>query len=198
MKLNATRLTTGCLALCWLTMVLSTAQAQIEWDKPENTKPLPSPYTIAASRPQIISTARQILNSCGISYQDQSRRIEPIEDKLLTGWMKYADGVTSRTDLAHYANLPRAEETRAWVEGRVRIAIRALPLDEHRSQIVIEAFPQGRAAPIVGPDRSARWIDLESNGRLEDEVLRGLAGKILGLDLSIDHNGRRRILKCEY
>lgn len=197
MKLKVKRLTTGCFALLWLALMLSTARAQIEWDKPGNTKPLPTPYTIAASRPQIISTARDILKSCGISYQAQSRS-DPLEDKLLTGWLKYADGVTSRTDLAHYANLPRAKDTRAWIAGRVRIAIRVLPLDEHRSQLVIEAFPQGRAAPIVGPDHTARWIDLESNGRLEDEVLRGLAGKILGIDLSIDHNGRRRILKCEY
>jgi len=46
-----------------------------------------------------------------------------------------------------------------------------------------------------------RWIDGQSNGVAEDEAIRGLAGKILGIDLSVKaSSGRsaRRILNCEY
>lgn len=199
MKLKWSSMSFILVCLCGLLATASdTARAQIELDKPKNTKPLPSPYTIAASREQIISTAREVLRACHIPFEDQSRREAPIEDKLVTDYLPYADGVTARTDLAHYATLPRGAETRAWTAGRVRLEIRALPLDDKRSQIVVEAFPQGRAAPVVGRDRDGQWVDLASNGRLEDEVVRGLAGRILGIDLSIDRDGRRRILNCEY
>jgi hypothetical protein len=45
---------------------------------------------------------------------------------------------------------------------------------------------------------SERWIDGVSNGTLEDEVLRGMAGKALGIDLSVKGKGKRQILNCEY
>jgi hypothetical protein len=59
----------------------------------------------------------------------------------------------------------------------------------------VTALIQGK---IADPLRSNQWIDGQSNGMLEDEVLRGLAGKILGIDLSFKGNNKRRILSCEY
>ncbi len=180
---------------CWFTLP---AQAQIEFDKSEAAKPLPTPYTIGVTRDRTLEIAREILNHCQIPFQDRSGRLIPNEDVLVTDYILFAeDKVTSRTDLAHYTKLP-ANDPRVWTGGRVRLEARALPLDESRSQIVIAARFQGRVAPIGAYSRNEEWVDCESNGRLEDEVLRGLAGKLLGIDLSIDRNGRRRILKCEY
>lgn len=185
-------LTSLALLICWPIA----AQAQLELDKPKNTKPLPSPYTITATRPRILDTAREILTHCKIPYQNESKSILPAGDKLVTENIIFTTGVNARTDLAHYSN-PPVNELRAWTAGRVWLEIIALPLDVKRSQIQIVAHVQGRSGGITNSGEE-EWIDCPSNGRLEDEVLRGLAGKILGIDLSIDRNGRRRILNCEY
>jgi hypothetical protein len=57
---------------------------------------------------------------------------------------------------------------------------------------------EGKVADVSS---GSQWVEAQSNGSLEDEVLRGLAGKILGIDLSVKvSSGRpsRRILSCEY
>lgn len=191
MKLRRVWLIFACL-ICWSV----TTPAQIEFDKPKNKEPLPTPYTINATRDQVLDAARALLKSCKISYQEKVERVLPVGDKLVTRYINFAKGVNTRTDLAHYANLP-AGDVHAWTAGRVFLEIIALPLDAKRSQISIGAHFQGRTAGIMTGGKE-EWVDVPSNRRLEDEVLRGLTGKILGLDLSIDGDGRRRLLNCEY
>lgn len=174
-----------------------TATAQLQLDRPKRAEPLPSPFTLGLPREQILETARLVLKRCDIAFEPQQRPILPLEDKLLTEQLYFAEGVNSRSDLGYYANLPAAD-VRVWTGGRVRLEISALPLDERRSQLQITARLQGRVAPIGEYARDEQWVDISSNGRLEDEVLRGLAGKMLGIDLSVDQDGRRRLLKCEY
>ena len=189
--INSLFLFIACLLACAVT-----ATAQISFDKPENTKPLPMPYTLTASRDQILDTAREVLKQCRIPYEEKVKSILPVGDKLVTKPIVFAQGVNARTNLAHYSN-PPANDVRAWTGGRVWLEIIALPLDEKRSQLQIVGHFQGRIAGIMQGGRE-EWVDSPSNGRLEDEVLRGLAGKLLGIDLSIDRDGRRRLLDCEY
>jgi hypothetical protein len=170
-------------SLCCLVWLAVSASAQIQLDRPRNTEPLPTPYTVGLSRAQILETVRAVLKSCQLPFEENVSREVPLEDKLLTGYLYFAEGTTSRTDLAHYANLP-AEDVRVWTGGRVRLEISALPLDAHRSQLQVTAFIEGRVAPVGAYARAEQWVKTTSNGRLEDEVLRGLAGKLLGLDLS--------------
>ena len=180
------------LLICWPIA----AQAQLELDKPKNTKPLPQPYTITVTRDRILDTAREILTSCNFPFESETKPLLPAGDKLVTKTIVFTTGVNSQTNLAHYSN-PPVNDVRAWTAGRVWLEVIALPLDANRSQIQIAAHVQGRTGGVIGGGEE-KWVDCPSNGRLEDEMLRGLAGKILGIDLSIDHNGRRRILNCEY
>ncbi len=185
-----------CLISAYLFCWPGITQAQITFDKPEKYKPLPTPFTINATRGQILDTARGVLKFCKIPFEEKTEPVLPVGDKLVTRYIVFTEGVNTRTDLAHYSN-PHATDVHTWTAGRVSLEIIALPLDEERSQIQIVAHFQGRTGGITSSGKE-RWIDSPSNGRLEDEVLRGLAGKILGIDLSIDGDRRRRILSCEY
>ncbi len=131
----------------------------------------------------MLDAAREILKSCKIPYEEKVERVLPVGDKLVTGYIVFTKGVNARTDLAHYSD-PSAGNLHTWTAGRVYLEIIALPLDAKRSQISIVAHFQGRTGGIMTGGKE-EWVDIPSNRSLEDEVLRGLAGKILGLDLSI-------------
>jgi hypothetical protein len=179
-----------CALLCLIGWTVA-ASAQIQLDRPKPEPPLPNPYTITASREQIIKTAREIFKACAIPVDEEASKA--VEGKVVSKLVVFTKGVTTRNDLSHLSNLP-ASEVRNWLQGRYGLEITALPLDEKRSQIQVFARIQGQMADVLGN----KWIDSPSNGALEDEVLRGLAGKILGIDLSVKGNNRRRLLNCEY
>jgi hypothetical protein len=168
------------------------ARAQIQFDRPKSEPPLDNPYTIGVPREQILETAREVLKTCAIQIDESLSK--PSEGKIITKPVIFTRGVTAKTDLEHLAKMP-AGEVRNWQQGRFHLEITALPLDGKKSQLMVAAHIQGRIADALS---GTQWIDGQSNGILEDEVLRGLASKILGIDLSIKGNNRRRILSCEY
>lgn len=169
------------------------AQAQIQLDRPKVEPPLDNPYTMGVSREQILQTTREVLKGCGIALNEE--RSKASDGKLATQAVVFTRGVTTRNDLEYLAAMP-ASEVRSWTQGRYYLEITALPLDQKRSQLFIAAHIEGRYADAM---EGAKWIEGQSNGRLEDEVLRGLAGKILGIDLSLKTaTNQRRILTCTY
>jgi hypothetical protein len=167
------------------------ASAQIQFDRPKTEPPLDNPYTMSVPREQIVQTVKDVLKTCAIVVDDQLSK--PNEGKIVTKPIIFSKGVTTRTDLEYLATFP-ASDVRNWLQGRYSLEITALPLDQKRSQLFISALIQGRVMDGI----ESKWIDGQSNGRLEDEVLRGLAGKILGIDLSIKKTSQRRLLSCEY
>ncbi|QQS46235.1 MAG: hypothetical protein IPM66_20340 [Acidobacteriota bacterium] len=169
------------------------ASAQIQFDRPKTEQPLENPYTLGVPREQILETTKDILKKCGIPLDEEASK--PAEGKLVTKPVVFSRGVTTRNDLEYLAVMP-ASDVRNWTQGRYYLEISALPLDQKRSQIYVAAHIQGRMPdPLTGH----QWIEGQSNGRLEDEVIRGLAGKLLGIDLSLKKSGNpRRILNCEY
>jgi hypothetical protein len=185
------------IAVACLPCLAASARAQIVFDKPKPVEPLPSPYTVSATRDKILQTASEVLKRCGFPFNEKIERLIPLGDKLVTEQIVFAKGVNTRTDLEHYAN-PPASDARRLPRARVRLEIVALPLDEQRSQLQIIAHFQGLSADVAGGGANEKWVDAPSNGLLEDQVLRALAGKITGVDLSVEGNGRRRILGCEF
>jgi hypothetical protein len=171
------------------------ALAQLQLDRPKTEKPLDNPYIISAPREQILDTVREVLKTCSIQVDDSLSK--PSEGKIVTTSAIFTRGVTAKADLDHLAKMP-AGEVRNWQQGRWSLEITSLPLDETRSQLSVRAHIEGKVIDAAG---GAKWIEGQSNGTVEDEALRGLAGKILGIDLSVRvSSGRptRRILSCEY
>ncbi len=177
----------GFMLLCFT----STASAQIEFDRPKTEGPLANPYTLGAKREDIIKAALELFKACAIPLDDAGTKLA--DGKIVTKPVVFTKGVTANSDLEHLATMP-ASDVRNWLQGRYSLEITSLPVDQAKAQIMISARIQGRLAG-VGIDQ--RWVEGVSNGSLEDEVLRGLAGKILGIDLSLK-KGQRRILSCEY
>ena len=171
------------------------ARAQIQLDRPKTEPPLDNPYTINVPREQVLKTVQEVLNTCAIQIDETLSK--PGEGKIVTKTVVFTRGVTAKADLEHLAKMP-AGEVRNWQQGRWRLEVTALPLDGTRSQIAVKSQIEGRLADASG---TTQWIAGLSNGTLEDETLRGLAGKILGIDLGVKvSSGRptRRIMSCEY
>ncbi|MFN7949944.1 MAG: hypothetical protein U0Z53_31645 [Blastocatellia bacterium] len=178
----------------WSVLTGISVHAQITWDKPKTEPPLDNPYTIGATREQILKTTSEVLKTCAIPVDDTLTRTT--DGRIVTKYEIFSKGITVRADLEHVSN-PPASETRNWTKARYYLEIIALPLDEKKSQLQVIAHIQG----LVNDFSGSKWIDVPSNGRLEDDVLRGLASKVLGIDLSVKtSSGRsgRRIFNCEY
>jgi hypothetical protein len=185
----------ACLSLFIIACCSFDARAQLQLDRPKTEPPLNNPYTIGVPREQIIQTVREVFKTCAIQIDDTLSKLG--EGKIVTKNVVFTRGVTTKADLEHLAKMP-AGEVRNWQQGRWRLEISALPLDGKRSQLSVIATIEGKLADASG---SNQWVEGQSNGALEDEVLRGLAGKILGIDLGVKvSSGRptRRLLNCEY
>jgi hypothetical protein len=184
-----------CLSLLFVVFCSLDARAQLQLDRPKTDKPLDNPYVINAPREQILQTVREVLKTCAIQADDALSK--PSEGKIVTQSLVFTRGVTAKADLDHLAKMP-AGEVRNWQQGRWRLEISSLPLDERRSQLSVSAHIEGKVLDAAG---GAQWVEGQSKGLIEDEALRGLAGRILGIDLSVKvSSGRptRRILNCEY
>jgi len=179
-------------AFLLFTCCSSIAEAQITFDRPKSEGPLPNPYTMGAKRDDILKTARDVLKACSIPIDEEASKAS--EGRIVTRDVVFTKGVTAKSDLEHLATLP-SSQVRNWLQGRFRLEVTSLALDQNRVQLQISARIQGRISGVL---ESERWIDGVSNGTLEDEVLRGMAGKALGIDLSVKGKGKRQILNCEY
>ena len=172
-------------------LLVTVAYTQINIGKPKEVPDLDNPYTINVPREQIAKEIQEVFQSCNIELDKERTKVE--KGQYATKQWQFTQGLNTKTDLQNVSNLPAAD-ARNWLKGRYRLEINILPLDEKRSQLQVIAYIQGQMADVVG----TKWIDSPSNGKIEDETLRGLAGKILGLDLSRKKNGKHRLMDCEY
>jgi hypothetical protein len=171
------------------------SQAQIQIDRPKPEPALDNPYTLNLPRETILDNIREIFKTCEIKLDEVATK--PPEGKLVTLPLVFTKGITTRTDLEYLATLP-ADEVRNWTAGRFHLEVSVTPLDQKRSNLSVYARIDGRIADVL---EGNKWVAAQSNGRLEDEVIRGIVGKTLGIDLSVKTSSQRpsrRILNCEY
>jgi hypothetical protein len=180
------------IGVCCLSIV---GQAQIQINRPKPEPPLDNPFTINLPREQILESVREVLKACDIKLDEVASK--PREGKLVTLPVVFTKGITTRTDLEYLATLP-ADEVRNWTAGRFLLEISVTPIDQKRTHIFVAARIDGR---IADTSEGNKWVTGQSNGRLEDEALRGVASKVLGIDMSVKTSSQRpsrRILNCEY
>ena len=176
------------LALLFLSV---TAKAQLTFDKPKEKPPLSNPYTVNMARPELTKATEDVLKGCKIEMDTVQTNLE--KGRFITKPWIFVKGLNTRTDLEYVSRLP-ASEARNWLRGRYYLEIILLPFDSKTSQLQVIAHIEGQMVDGVG----TKWVESPSNGRIEDEVLRALAGKILGLDLNPKPNMKRRIMDCEF
>ncbi len=165
--------------------------AQINFGKPKDTPSLDNPYTVNVPRDEIAKQLQEIFQTCNTEIDQEKTKVE--KGRFVMKSFLFTRGVNAKTDLQNVSNLPAAD-ARSWLKGRYTLEINILPLDEKRSQLQVITYIQGQIADVAG----TKWIDSPSNGTIEDDTIRGLAGRILGLDLSRKKNGKHRLMNCEY
>ena len=178
-------------AFALIVLFSTVTQAQIILGKPKEIPSLENPYTVNVPRDQIAKEIQEVLQTCNIEIDKEKTKVE--KGRFVTMPWLFTRGVNAKTDLQNVSNLPAAD-ARNWLKGRYTLEINILPLDEKRSQLQVITYIQGQMADIAG----IKWVDSPSNGSIEDETIRGLAGRILGLDLSRKKNGKHRLMNCEY
>lgn len=178
-------------AFALIALFAAVTPAQINFGKPKDTPPLDNPYTVNVPREEIAKQIQEVFQTCNIEIDKEKTKIE--KGRFVTTTWLFTRGVNAKTDLQNVSNLPAAD-ARNWLKGRYTLEINILPLDEKRSQLQVISYIQGQMADVAG----TKWIDSPSNGTIEDDTIRGLAGKILGLDLSRKKNGKHRLMNCEY
>jgi hypothetical protein len=172
-------------------LLASFISAQIIIGKPKPKPPLDNPYTVNLPRAEVGKQIQEALQTCKTEMDTAATKIE--NGRFITKPYIFTRGLNTKSDLEYVSNLP-VEDSRNWIKGRYYLEILALPLDDKRSQIQIISHLQAQMADGI----TTKWVDLPSNGKLEDEVIRGLASKLLGIDLSAKGNGRHRLMACEY
>lgn len=181
--------------LFFLITASTSAFAQLTFDKPKGEPNLANPYTMGAKREDVMKSALEIFKACDFPIDEAKTNVK--EGTITTKFVIYTRGVTARTDLEHLAEMP-ASRVRNWVQGRFSLEVQSLPIDQVRMQLQVTARISGR----IGDAAEETWIEGVSNGNLEDEVIRGIAGQTLGIDLARSSSragkGKRRILNCEY
>jgi hypothetical protein len=164
MKIKHLSIVFAFLVLC---VSSSVTRAQFTFDKPKTEPPLPNPYTLGVLREPILGAAQEVLKACAIPVDEDLSKAN--EGKILTKPVIFSRGITVRSDLEYFAEMP-ASSVRNWSQARYALEIVALPLDQKRSQLQVNAIIQGRVADADG---TLKWVEGKSNGRLEDEFIRG-------------------------
>ncbi len=158
-----------------------TVGAQIQLNKPKAVKPLPNPYIISASRDEVLTVAKQMLETREIPLDKEDCNPTSGECALISKPIIFIKGITTRSQLEHYCEVPAAI-VRNWAKGRYVLRIQISPTTPTKSQVGVYAKFEGLADQVTGSE----WVPLTSKGVLEDRLLRCIEDRVLGGDCQTD------------
>ena len=167
-------LTTG-FALFFL--IVSPAGGQIQLQKPKVVKPLPNPSIIPASRDEVVSAIKQMLETREIPLDKEDCNQTTGECMLLSKSVVFTKGIPTRSQLEHYCEVPSAA-VRNWVKGRYVLRFQVTPASTKTAQVGVYARFEGMTDGVSGSE----WVQLTSKGELEDTMLRCIQDRVQGGD----------------
>jgi hypothetical protein len=153
------------------------AAAQIQFGRPKPEKPLPNPYIIGASRDDILKAVKQMLETREVPLDREECNQQSGECTLISKQVVFIKGITTRSQLHHYCEIPTAD-VRDWSKGRYVLRIQISPATPATAQVGISARFDGMTVGVVGDE----WIPLTSKGELEDKLLRCLDQRVKGVE----------------
>jgi hypothetical protein len=162
------------LALLFLGM---TAFGQLEFSKPKPIKPLPNPAIITASRDDVVSITKQMLETREIPVDKEDCNSTTGECTLLTKSVIFTKGITAKSQLEHYCQTPKVD-VRNWVRGRYVLRFQITPATPKSAQVGVYAKFDGMTNAVSGSE----WVPLTSKGELEDLMLRCIQDRAQGGD----------------
>jgi hypothetical protein len=151
------------------------AGAQIEFSKPKAEKPLPNPSIMPASRDEMLTLVRQLLETREMPLDKEDCNPTNGECAFITKPVIFIKGIQTRSQLEHYCEVPAAS-VRSWSRGRYVMRIQISPASTKTCQVGVYARFEGMTEGAIG----SGWVPLVSRGRLEDWWLRCIQERLQG------------------
>jgi hypothetical protein len=158
-------------------LVALTGVAQIQFDKPKPAKPLPNPSIISASRDDVISIIKQMMETREIPLDKEDCGATTGECLLVSKPVVFIKGIATKSQLEHFCEMPSVD-VRTWARGRYVLRFQVTPATPKTSQVGVYAKFEGMMNAGTGPE----WVQLTSNGALEDLMLRCIQDRVQGGD----------------
>jgi len=154
-----------------------TVFAQIQLSKPKVIKPLPNPSIVASPRDEVMSIAKQMLETREIPLDKEDCGSTSGECTLVTKAVIFIKGIATKSQLQHYCETPSVD-VRNWVRGRYVLRFQITPATPKTSQVGVYAKFEGMTNAVTGSE----WVPLSSKGELEDLMLRCIQDRVAGGD----------------
>jgi hypothetical protein len=153
------------------------AFGQIQLGKPKPVKPLPNPSIVGAPRDDVVSIAKQMLETREIPIDKEDCGSTSGECTLVTKTLVFIKGIATKSQLEHYCETPSVD-VRNWVRGRYVLRFQITPATPKTSQVGVYARFEGMTNSVTGSE----WVQLTSKGELEDLMLRCILDRVQGND----------------
>jgi hypothetical protein len=154
-----------------------TAVAQLEFKKPKPAKPLPNPSIINATRDEVLSTTKQMMETREIPLDKEDCSNTTGECTLLSKPVVFIKGIATKSQLEHYCEMPTVE-VRNWARARYVLRFQITPATPKTAQVGVYAKFEGMLNAVTGSE----WVALTSKGELEDLMLRCVQDRVQGGD----------------
>jgi hypothetical protein len=154
---------------------LASASGQIQFDRPKSEKPLPNPSVMSASRDELLTITKQLLETREIPLDKEDCSPTNGECTLVSKPVIFIKGIQTRSQLEHYCEVPAAN-VRNWSRGRYVLRIQISPASTKTSQVGIYARFEGMSEGLTG----SQWVQLNSKGEFEDKLLRCIQDRLRG------------------
>lgn len=160
-----------------LLLTAMTVVGQIEFSKPKPVKPLPNPSIVFATRDEVMSITKQMLETREIPLDKEDCNTTTGECTLISKPVIFIKGIAAKSQLEHYCVMPRVD-VRDWARGRYVLRFQLTPATPKTAQIGVYARFEGMMNGASGSE----WVALTSKGQLEDLMLRCIQDRVQGGD----------------
>lgn len=164
-------------ALFALLLTGTTAFAQMEFKRPKPAKPLPNPSIINATRDEVLSMTKQMMETREIPVDKEDCSNTTGECTVLSKPVVFIKGIATKSQLEHYCEMPTVA-VRDWARGRYVLRFQITPATPKTAQVGVYARFEGMMNAVTGSE----WVPLTSKGELEDLMLRCIQDRIQGGD----------------
>src|SRR5262245_41880287 len=109
-----------------LLLTAAAAGGQIQLSRPKPIRPLPNPSIMGATRDEVMSITKQMLETREIPLDKEDCSPTTGECTLLSKSVVFIKGIEAKSQLEHYCDMPKVE-LRNWVRGRYVLRFQITP-----------------------------------------------------------------------
>jgi hypothetical protein len=160
-----------------LLLLAVTTFGQIQFSRPKAEPRLPNPTIMSSPRDEVLTVSKQMLETRQIPLDREDCNQASGECAVISKPVIFIRGITTRSQLQHYCEVPAAE-VRDWVKGRYVLRIQISPASPTSAQVGVYARFEGMTDGLSGSE----WVPLSSKGELEDRLLKCIQDRLRGLD----------------